>query len=237
MVARALLNIRRVNDNGSVSAHDSPPIRIAVVEDQALYREMLVATLDRRNEVTVIATASGATEARAKISPGSIDVALLDVDLQDGNGLALGIQLRRADPRLGLLLLSSHDVMDLLLDLPADVRQGWSYLSKSSALTSDSLVETIRVTANGVTVLDPQLLKTAVPRAGSDISGLSDRQYQVLQLVAQGFSNAVVAERLGIAVRSVEDHLGNIYIALNIPDGHNARVTAVLRLIEETSRG
>lgn len=226
-----------LSDNGAMSASGATPIRIAVVEDQELYREMLVTMLTQHAEVEVVATASGASEARKRIHPRSVDVAILDVDLQDGNGVALGIQLRRADPDIGILLLSSHDVMELLLDLPPDVRNGWSYLSKSSALTTASLIDTILATASGATVLDPALLNNATPREGSALSGLSTRQYEVLQLVAQGLSNAVVAERLALSARSVEDHLGNIYAALNIPDKNNARVTAVLRLIEETSRG
>jgi DNA-binding NarL/FixJ family response regulator len=220
-----------------VTASPSPKTRIAVVEDQALYREMIAATLGQRPEIEVVVTADGARQGRELITAGSADVAVLDVDLADGNGLALGIQLRRADPAIGILLLSAQDVMGVLLDLPADVRRGWSYLSKSSALSTDSLVAAIQATANGVTVLDPELLHRARPREGSAVSQLSERQYEVLQSVAQGDSNAVVADRLGIAVRSVEAHLGMIYATLNIPEGQNARVTAVLRLLEETARG
>lgn len=212
-------------------------IKVAVVEDHTLYREMVVATLDQRPEIEVVATATGAANARESIIPGTVDVAILDVDLNDGNGLALGIQLRRADPDIGILLFSAQDVMELLLDLPPDVRRGWSYLSKNSALSTDSLVSAITATAHGNTVLDPELLHRAQPREGSPLSQLSTRQYEVLCAVAAGYSNTVVAERLGIAVRSVEAHLGLIYAALNIPNGHNARVTAVLRMIEETSRG
>src|SRR5690606_15056460 len=116
------------------------------------------------------------------------------------------------------------------------VGSGWSYLSKSSALSTHSLVAAIRATAAGATVLDPELLKKARPREGSAVGQLSERQYEVLRLVAQGYSNAVVAVRPGIAVRSVEAHLGMVYATLDIPEGHNARVTAVLKLIEETSR-
>lgn len=197
---------------------------------------MVSATLDRRPEIDVVATAAGATEARRVIQEGAVDVAVLDVDLPDGNGLALGIQLRRADAEIGILLLSAHDVMELLLDLPPDVRDGWSYLSKTSSLSTDSLVGAIQATAVGATVLDPELLRSATPREGSPVSRLGVRQYEVLQLVAQGYSNATVAERLGVTTRAVEAHLGLIYAALDIPEGHNARVTAVLRLIEQTAR-
>ncbi len=212
-------------------------IRAAIVEDQALYREMLSATLGGRTDVRIVATAAGAHEARELIRPGEVDVAVLDVNLQDGNGIALGIQLRRADPELGILLLSAQDVMELLLDLPADVRRGWSYLSKNSALSTDSLVHAIQSTAAGSTVLDPELLRNARRREGSTLGRLSDRQYEVLRMVSTGYSNAVVAEKLGLAVRSVEAHLGMIYATLDIPEGYNARVTAVLRLVEETTRG
>lgn len=198
---------------------------------------MVVTTLGQRPETEIVATAAGVREARELIRPGEVDVAVLDVNLPDGNGIALGVQLRRADPHIGLLLLSSQDVMELLLDLPADVRRGWSYLSKNSALSTDSLVHAIQSTAAGSTVLDPELLRNARRREGSTLSRLSDRQYEVLRMVSTGYSNAVVAEKLGLAVRSVEAHLGMIYAALDIPEGYNARVTAVLRLIEETTRG
>lgn len=211
--------------------------RIAVVEDQPLYREMIVATLGQRPEIEVVVTAEGARQGRERITAGLVDVAVLDVDLADGNGLALGIQLRRADPAIGILLLSAQDFMEVLLDLPADVRSGWSYLSKTSGLSAESLVSAIQATAAGTTVLDPELLQKARPREGSAVGQLSGRQYEVLRMVAQGYSNVVVGERLGIAVRSVESHLGMIYAALDIPDGHNARVSAVLKLIEETARG
>lgn len=220
-----------------MTASTFQPIRVAIVEDQALYREMVGTTLGQRPEIEIVATASGAHEARELIHPGEVDVAVLDVNLLDGNGIALGIQLRRADPHIGILLLSSQDVMELLLDLPADVRRGWSYLSKNSALSVNSLVHAIQSTAAGSTVLDPELLRNARRREGSTLSRLSDRQYEVLRMVSTGYSNAVVAEKLGLAVRSVEAHLGMIYATLDIPDGHNARVTAVLRLIEETTRG
>lgn len=213
------------------------PVRVAVVEDQPLYRNMLCGLLRARDEVEVVVEAGGVREARDAIQPGQIDVAILDVDLADGNGIALGVQLRRRDPRVGILLLSSLDVMDLLLDLPDDVRTGWSYLSKHSPLSSvESIVSTLQATARGETVLDPTLVARARPRRGSALASLSERQYEVLQHVAQGHSNAGVGERLGISARSVENHLNAIYAALELPTDRNARVSAVLRLIEESSR-
>lgn len=213
------------------------PVRVAIVDDQPLYRDMLASVLSATAELEVVVVAEGAAEARRQISRHQIDVAILDVDLVDGSGVGLGIQLRRVDASIGIVLISAQDVMELLLDLPADVRRGWSYLSKNSPLTStDTIVQAVLATARGETVLDPQLVATALPRSGSSLAGLSPRQYQVLQLVAQGLSNAGVAEVLGISPRSVENHLNLIYAALDLPAENNSRVSAVLRLIEESSR-
>ncbi|GMA28151.1 response regulator transcription factor [Arenivirga flava] len=212
------------------------PLRVAVVEDQPLYRAMLVQLLDADPRTEVVVEASGAAEARRRIMPGRVDVAILDIELGDGNGVGLGVSLRRADPDLGVLLLSSRDVMELLLDLPSDVRRGWSYLSKTTSTSPDSLFTALTATAEGRTVLDPELIGRSVPRAGSALARLSDRQLQVLTLVAEGLSNAGIAERLGLSSRSIENHLNAIYAALELPEGHNSRVSAVLRLIEETSR-
>jgi len=213
-------------------------LRIAVVEDQPLYRSMLVTLLEAQPGVSVVAVASGASEARQVISAGEVDVAIVDVELGDGNGIGLGVSLRRTDERLGILLLSSHDVMSLLLDLPSDQTLGWSYLSKNSSTTISTLMHALRETAAGGTVLDPELVDRATPRSGSAIAVLSPRQYQVLQLLAQGLSNAGIAERLEISSRSVENHLNSIYATLGIEASstHNPRVAAVLQFIEESAR-
>lgn len=211
-------------------------IRVAVVEDQPLFRSMLVCLLDAQVGLRVVAQASGAAEARRAITPGSVDVALLDVELQDGNGVGLGVSLRRADPAIGIMLLSAQDVMELLLDLPADVRRGWSYLSKTSSTSPETLLAAVTATARGESVLDPDLVHRSTPRAGSSLSGLSSRQYEVLGQVARGLSNQQVAERLDISTRSVENHLGVIYAALDVGAGANARVGAVLRFIEDSSK-
>lgn len=213
------------------------PAQVAIVDDHPLYREMLESVLAGAPEVEVVLTAGDVAEARRLIVPGEVDVAILDIDLPDGNGVGLGTVLRRADPSIGILLVSSQDVMEYLLDLPHDVRRGWSYLSKNSPLSSTrTIVEAIRATAAGETVLDPELVTLARPRTGSSLAALSARQYEVLTLVAQGRSNAGVATRLGISVRSVENHLNLIYAILQLPEEDNSRVSAVLRFVEESSR-
>ncbi|HEY0118131.1 MAG TPA: response regulator transcription factor [Cellulomonas sp.] len=211
-------------------------LRVAVVEDQPLYRAMLARTLETHAELRVVAAVGTVTEARTALAPGALDVAVLDIDLPDGNGIALGVQLRRRQPNLGILLLSAHDAMDLLLDLPKDVSHGWGYLSKNSSTSETFLVDAVLAAARGQTVLDPALLAGMHPRRGSAVSRLTDRQFEVLRLLAQGLSNAGIGERLAITEKSVQNHVNAIYATLGIDADreHNPRVCATLRLLEET---
>ncbi len=214
------------------------PVRVGVVEDHPLFRSMLELTLGSARGVRVVASAGTVREASAALRPGAVDVVVLDIDLPDGNGIALGVTLRRRQPTIGILLLSAHDAMDLLLDLPPDVGPGWSYLSKTSSTDADSLVDAVRAAAAGRTTLDPELLDRMLPRAGSAVSHLTDRQYSVLRLLAQGLSNAGIGEALNITEKSVQNHINTIYGALGIDadPARNPRVTAALRLLEETGR-
>jgi len=214
------------------------PIRLGIVEDQPLFRSMLEFTLASVEGIKVVAAVGTVREAEQRLTPGAVDVALLDIDLPDGNGIALGVILRRKQPGLGILLLSAHDSMDLLLDLPPDVRNGWSYLSKTSSTSTATLVAAVRASAAGQTTLDSALIDRKKPRAGTAVARLTDRQYAVLRLLAQGRSNAGIGESLGITEKSVQNHINAIYGTLEIDTDptRNPRVSAALRLLEETGR-
>jgi DNA-binding NarL/FixJ family response regulator len=214
------------------------PIRLGIVEDQPLFRSMLEFTLASVEGIKVVAAVGTVREAEQRLTPGAVDVALLDIDLPDGNGIALGVILRRKQPNLGILLLSAQDSMDLLLDLPPDVRNGWSYLSKTSSTSTATLVAAVRASAAGETTLDSALIDRKKPRAGTAVARLTDRQYAVLRLLAQGRSNAGIGEGLGITEKSVQNHINAIYGTLEIDTDptRNPRVSAALRLLEETGR-
>ena len=214
------------------------PIRLGIVEDQPLFRSMLEFTLANVEGIKVVAAVGTVREAEQRLTPAAVDVALLDIDLPDGNGIALGVILRRRQPGLGILLLSAHDSMDLLLDLPPDVRNGWSYLSKTSSTSTATLVAAVRASAAGETTLDSALIDRKKPRAGTAVARLTDRQYAVLRLLAQGRSNAGIGDGLGITEKSVQNHINAIYGTLEIDTDptRNPRVSAALRLLEETGR-
>lgn len=225
-----------MNEVDSASGRRAKPVRVAIVEDQPLFRNMLEVALESEDSLTVIASCATVGEANRAFANGGVDVAVIDIDLPDGNGIALGVTLRRKLPDVGILLLSAHDAMDLLLDLPPDVASGWSYLSKNSSTDKRTLVRAIEVAASGGTTLDPALLGRMQPRAGTAVERLTDRQYKVLRLLAQGLSNAGIGEELGITEKSVQNHINALYSNLGIDadPSRNPRVTAALRLLEET---
>lgn len=213
-------------------------LRVGVVEDQPLLGGMLAELLTGAPGIEFVGRAGTVAEARQRFGSGGVDVLTMDIELPDGNGVSLGVSLRREHPRLGIVLLSAYDLMDMLLEMPADVRDGWSYLSKTSSLTREILLEAIQVSARGETMLDPELVDRARPRSGSVLESLTDRQYAVLQLLATGRSNTGIAAKLGIAEKSVQNHLTAIYAALGIEQDarSNPRVSAVLALLAESGR-
>ncbi|MFI8594127.1 response regulator [Microbacterium sp. NPDC078428] len=214
------------------------PLRVAVVEDQPLYRQMLGLLLSSTTGIRLVAACAGAQDAARSLRASEVDVALLDLHLPDGDGLGVGRALRRENPGIGIVILSASDSMHALLELDADEAAGWSYLSKSSALTAHALVRAIQHTAAGRTVLDPAVTRGRAPRPHGPLDALSARQFEVLGLAAEGLTNHAIAERLGLSRRSVDAHVNAIYHALGIQSStaHNPRVTAVRSYLAHTAR-
>jgi DNA-binding NarL/FixJ family response regulator len=210
--------------------------RVSVVEDQPLYRQMLALLLSSVHGIRLGAVCAGAAAALAEIDAAATDVALLDLRLPDGDGLAVGRELRRRNPDIGLIILSASDSMQALLEVPQAESRGWSYLSKTSSLSASALVHAIRRTAKGHSVLDPELAQRRRARVEGALAPLSPRQREVLALVAQGLTNSAIAERLGLSTRSVDAHVNAIYAELGIhgEGGVNPRVAAVRVYLSET---
>ena len=208
------------NDGDSSEARVRSPIRLVVVEDEPLYRDLLCAWLERAGFVVVGVFADPVSALR--VTPAlSPDVALLDIELGSSvSGVEIGIGLRRSMPELGIVLLSNHARPQLLAALPADVAAGWSYLSKRTVSDGDALSRAITGAAEGLVVFDAALTAASVIRAGSPIARLSPRQRQIVALIAQGYSNKAIGEELVLTEKSVENHITRIYQMVGI-DAHD----------------
>jgi DNA-binding NarL/FixJ family response regulator len=190
-------------------------VRVALVEDHALLRALLAEHLGRVDGLVLAACVGTAAEARQQITRGTADVAVLDVGLPDGDGIALGVLLQRADPDLRVLLLSAQDALEPMLVTQRACASPWSFLSKRSALAAERVV------------IDPAR-GGARGQERDAIDGLNAQQVRVLRLVALGLTNTAVGAALGVSPKAVEAAMSTVYRVLDLAADRNPRVAAVL---------
>lgn len=216
------------------------PIRVVLVEDDHLFRDLLQRALRTTTTIEVLGGFPDAETALERIPLLGPDVVLMDIELGGGmNGIQLGLVLRGQLPDLGVVILSNHADPEFIASLPADVMPGWSYLLKHSISDAATIERAIEGAAQRLIVLDPGLIQAIRPPTTGPLARLTRRQQQILALLAQGFTNAAIAERLDLAEKSVENQTNLLYQNLGIDRGHRSihpRVQAVLLYIE-ASRG
>ena len=214
------------------------PTRVALVEDEPLYRELLGQYLARHAGLSVVGAFADGESALEQLPALNPDVVTLDIELPGRlDGIQLGLALRRLLPSLGIVLLSNHADPRFLGALPREVTSGWSYLLKKSVSDVKTLDRALEGAAQGIVTLDPAVVAGMRPRAGSHLDRLTPRQRDILGLVAQGLTNAAIAERLVIAEKSVENQLTAIYGEFGIDrkeDAVHPRVSAVLAYLKES---
>jgi DNA-binding NarL/FixJ family response regulator len=212
----------------------SSTIRLVIVEDDPLFRDLLRLALASLPGVSVIADYGDAEVALAEVPALSPDVLLLDIDLGRGrNGIHLGQELRRVLPEVGVLLFSNHRDPDFLGAIPTEQLAGWSYLLKTSVRDVATLERAIRGSAMGFVTLDPRLTAGSRPTEAQQ-AGLTERQYSLLQQLAQGYSNKAIAQQLCLSEKTIENQLGMLYRQLGIDTGDtasHARVQATLHFL------
>ena len=209
------------------------PIRVVVVEDEPLYRDLLVSALvSQIPDVVVTGSFGDAAEVRRAAAKLRGDVLLTDIDLGPGDsGVALAVDLRRRGTVRGVVLLSNLALPTVLTSLPADVQGGWAYLLKTSGTDVRVLGTAIAAAAEGGVMLDDRLVNELEADASGPVARLTPRQRDVLERMARGWSNARIADDLSLKVRSVESVIADILVALDIgqpADGVHPRVAAVL---------
>lgn len=213
-------------------------VRILILEDEDLFRDLLRVALSQRQRFEVVgayAQGQDVLEAAEKLKP---DVAILDIELGGQlNGIRVGLSLRRQLPKVGILLLSNHGNPQFVSSLPREAMAGWSYLLKKTVSDLAALERAIEGAASGFVVLDPQIVTGMQPRTGGYVSRLTPRQREILTLIAQGFTNAGIAEQLVLSEKSVENQINGIYHQLEIDRETSPvqpRVKAVLIYLQES---
>ncbi len=210
-------------------------MRVVVAEDLFLLRDGLARLLSAHEfEIAAaVDTAPGLLRALLEHRP---DIAVVDVRLPPGfadDGLQAALAARREMPGLPVLLLSQYVEQLYARELLADQAGAVGYLLKDRVFSDDQFVDAIRTVApSGGTVMDPEVVTKLLGRRSRDepISRLSGREREVLELMAEGRSNAAIAQRLFISEKAVSKHTTSIFTKLGLAadQDDNRRVLAVL---------
>ena len=213
-------------------------IKTLIVDDEGLYRQMLVSILSTSPEIEIVGDASTGEESIELARELGPEVVLMDIELGPGiSGIQAGQRIRTSSPTTGVVLLSYHVDKNFLSSTIAESAAGWSYLLKKNVRDTETVVRAIKGSAWGMVVVDPLLTEDLMPRKDTPLGSLGDVEMRVLELVAQGYTDEAIAERLNIVdEEAVEGFLGSIYRALGIePNGEvDPRVKAVVAYLEQT---
>jgi DNA-binding NarL/FixJ family response regulator len=208
-------------------------MRVVVADDSVLLREGLVRLLTENGHEVVAAVADGPSLVAA-IDEHRPDVSIVDVRMPPSHtdeGLRASVEARRRVPGTPILVLSQYVEVSYADDLLADRRGAIGYLLKDRVAEVADFLDALSRVADGGTVLDPEVVAQLVVRRGRDpLSSLTQREREVLGLMAEGRSNTSIARILVVTDGAVEKHVKNIFTKLDLPpdEEQHRRVLAVL---------
>jgi DNA-binding NarL/FixJ family response regulator len=216
-------------------------IRIVIGEDQALLRQGMVRLLGDAG-FDVVAEAGDAPDLLRKVSAHTPDVAIVDVQMPPDNtddGLRAALEIRDRHPDIGVLVLSQYAEERYAVDLIGDNAEGVGYLLKDRVTDFTLFADAVRRIAARGSVLDPTVVAHMFGRKRRDdpLEGLTPREREVLELMAEGRSNKGIAEVLVVTPHAVEKHVTSIFGKLGVATGaeDHRRVLAVLHFIRGVS--
>jgi len=205
-------------------------IRVAIVDDHPVFRLGMAGLLASLDDIVVVGQATSAAQARELIGGDVVlDVVLMDLHLGDGSGVEVTRDLVNRQPDLKVLVITMLEDDESVV---AAVRAGArGYVLKGA--TPDVVERAIRAVANGEMILGPQVAARAMSTVMSGRTAvrlpfpeLSDREREVLDLVARGFDNAQIARRLVLSPKTVRNHVSNVLTKLALPDRSAAIIAA-----------
>ena len=209
-------------------------MRVVLAEDLALLRDGLIRLLEANDFEVVEAVDNGPSLLRALLTHRP-DVAVVDVRLPPtftDEGLRAAIDARAQIPGLPVLVLSQYVEQLYARELLADRSGGVGYLLKDRVFNVNQFVEAVRQVAGGGTAMDPEVISQLLTRRAADapLQALTPREREVLELMAEGRSNAAIAARMFITDKAVSKHTNSIFSRLGLPQSEddNRRVLAVL---------
>lgn len=216
-------------------------MRVVIADDSALIRDGLAQLLPAHG-FEVAALAADASALLAAVDRTGPDVALIDIRMPPSytsEGIEAANMIHDRHPDVGVIVLSQHVDADYALRLIRDDPARCGYLLKDRITIIGALSEAIRRVGDGETVIDPELVDLLLDRPAlkTRIDQLTQREREVLALVAQGLTDRAISDALWLTPKTVETHVRHILAKLGLPvdPQHNRRVLAVLTYLRETS--
>lgn len=221
------------------------PLRVVVAEDHYLVREGTRRALDDSDGIEVVAAVATAVELEHVVERELPDVVVTDVRMPPNHqteGIEAAHRIRATHPQVGIVVLSQYAEAAYAMELLRDGTSGRAYLLKEQVGDPAQLVAAVRTVAAGGSWIDPDVVGAMVAqttrRASSPLGDLTERERQVLEQMAQGHTNVVIADRLGLSTSSIEKYSTTLFRKLGLADEHQVhrRVAAVLTHLHDQGR-
>ncbi|MER5792125.1 response regulator transcription factor [Streptomyces sp. NPDC001980] len=210
------------------------PIRVVIADDQQMVRQGFTVLLNAQPGIEVVGQAVDGLDAVAKVAELTPDVVLMDIRMPELGGIEATRRIVGAHPHIKVLVLTTFDLDEYVYEA---LRSGASgFLLKDAS--ADKLAEAVRVVAAGDALLAPGITRRLITQFSqldgggvraplkARVGELTERETEVLALIAQGLSNAEIAERLVVAEQTVKTHVGRILVKLGLRDRTQAAVFA-----------
>ena len=212
-------------------------MRVVIAEDLALLRDGLTRLL-RDNGFNVVAAVRDGDALVHAVKLEQPDIAIVDIRLPPtfrDEGLRAALELRERSPETAILVVSQYVEPTYATELLADGRGGIGYLLKDRIMEVAEFVDAVKRVGGVGTALDPEVVAQLFSRRRGPLEQLTPREREVLGLMAEGRSNAGIAEELVLTVGSVEKHIANIFMKLRLPPSgtDHRRVLAVLTYLQQ----
>lgn len=212
----------------------SDGIRVFLTDDQEIVRRGLASLIATQPDMTVVGQAESASSTLATIAQAAPNVAVIDLRLDDGDGIAVCREIRSAHPEIGCLILTSYDDDRAIVD--ASLAGAAGYVLKQ--IRSEPLLECIRGVAEGRQLLDPGTVRMCLRRLKEGDAGvlesLTAQEKRIFELIGDGLSNREIADELILAEKTVKNYVSNLLTKLGL--SRRTQAAAIAARLDERER-